>query len=230
MAMTTVETTTDQAEPALEIDLPPGFTGLPLHGSEDENAAAIGELATLLAPHAGDQATELPAYLTWFAQMLAANKVRLYGRFAVSDDALDSPVLADLVLAVAKLDPGDHDATLLRGNRTLTATHLRHQYVSRHPEADARIIDLRLGPAMAAVTAGEYRLPPEATRSSQEVTLPRLRAEFHIPAPDGTHLVMMSIATSSEAGRQAVLTEAVRIANSIRLEEPSADAVRSTLS
>lgn len=214
-------TTEHDVEPELLLDLPPGFTGLPLRGSEEDNAASIDALAAELAPHAGEHAAAMPEYVNWFAHLLADNKVRLYGRFVVSDESVAGPVPADLVLAVAALEAADDDApAALRRNPDIAAARLRQQYVERHPHADARVVRLAMNTAMVAVTAGEYRLPRDATRTGQETVLPQIRCEFQIPTPDGAHLVMMAVSTTSESGCQAVLTEAMRIANTIRVEDP----------
>ncbi|WP_092531131.1 hypothetical protein [Amycolatopsis arida] len=200
--------------PELLVDVPPGFVGLPLRGSAEDNAAAIAGLASDLAPHAGDQAAELPRHLTWLAQLLAEGSVRLYGRFAVSDTSL-----AELALAVVPLRAEDDTGpAAVRRNRHAAVEELRRHYLERHPGADARIVPLGLGPAMVAVTAGEYRLPPQATRTGQATVLPQLRAEFQLPVPAGTHLIVLVVTGRDEETWQAVLTAAMRVANSIRLE------------
>lgn len=217
-------TTEHEVEPELLIDLPPGFTGLPLRGSEEDNVASIDALAANLAPHAGRHAGDMPEYVNLFAHFLDDNKVRLYGRFAVSDENVSEPVLADLALAIAPLEADDDDApAALRRNPDIAAAQLLRQYRARHPNSDARVVRLGMNSAMVAVTAGAYRLPAEATRTGQEAVLPQIKCEFQIPTSDGAHVVMMTVSTSSEAGCQAVLTEAMRIANSIRFEEPDED-------
>lgn len=197
--------------PELLLTPPPGFVGLPLHA--DEQAT--------LTPHSGERATGLPRYVTWFAHLLAEEDIRLYGRFAVVDGVVDAPVLADLAVAVAPWD-GDDRATV-RGNRDVAVARLRKQYLARQPHADVRVLRLAIGPAMVAVTAGQYRLPPDVTRHGQDV-LPRISAEFQIPTPDGTHVALMTVSTANEAGCQGVLTTAMRVAYSIRVTRPRHDA------
>lgn len=89
-------------------------------------------------------------------------------------------------------------------------------------QRDVRVVELTAGPAMVAASAGEYRLPPEITGQPETVVRPEFKAEFQLPTPDGKRLVVMAVTTDSEAGWSAVAAEAMRIANSIRFEEPPA--------
>ncbi|WP_199431327.1 hypothetical protein [Qaidamihabitans albus] len=144
------------------------------------------------------------------------DSVRLFGRFAVGGDA---PEPATFSLAVVELTrPGAAPVAHLTRDRGLVAEALRAQYQQHRPEADTRVIDLTIGPALAAVTAAEYRLPPEMSGHSREVVRPVFRIEVQIPAPDGRHLVVVDVTTESEADWPAVAEETVRIANSIRVE------------
>lgn len=177
--------------PELLLTPPPGFVSLPLRDP--------------------DTHTGLPRYVTWFAQSLPEETIRLYGRFAVEADAVADPVLADLAAAVVLLDGDD------------SVARLRQRYRARHPHADVRAIRLATGPAIVAVTAGEYRLPPDLAGHGVDTVLRRITAEFQIPAPDGAHLALMTVSTANEAGCQAVLTAAMRVANSIRVTRPQSD-------
>ncbi|MPY77191.1 MAG: hypothetical protein GEV04_01600 [Actinophytocola sp.] len=213
-------------EPGLLLTPPPGFVGLPLRADEQDSIEA---LTGKLAPHAGERAEELPRYVTWFAHLLAEENIRLYGRFAVDVDALDEPVLADLAVAIASLNTTCEDnLAALGSNRDVAVARLRQQYLARQPHADARIIRLAMGPAMVAVTAGEYRLPSDLAQNGRAAVLPRITAEFQIPTPDGAHIVLMTVSTAIEAACQAVLTAAMRVANSIRVTRSQRDAAAAT--
>lgn len=209
--------------PTLLVDVPAGFTGLPLGQSEDGNVTSANELAAPIAQYAGQSATDVLPQVNLVANLLQTNNILLYGRFAASGDEDTEPALADLALAVAPLGTaGDERVAMLGGNRDVAAAALRRQYVARSPHADARLIRLGAGPAMVALIAGEYRLPPEMSRRHVEIVVPQIKCEFQIPAPDGT-LVMLTVGTSSETGYAAVLTAAMRIANSLRIEYPAQD-------
>ncbi len=224
MAMTTTE-----PAPELLLTPPPGFVGLPLRADEQDNATTIDALTAKLTPHANEHAPELPRYVTWFAQLLAEENIRLYGRFAVDVAALDEPALADLAVAIVSLNTTSEDQlAALRSERDVAVARLRQQYLARQPHADARVIRLAMGPAMVAVTAGEYRLPPDLARNGRAAVLPRITAEFQIPTPDGAHVVLMTVSTANETACQAVLTAAMRVANSIRVTRPKQDAASAT--
>lgn len=221
--------TTTEPAPELLLTPPPGFVGLPLHVDEHQKAASIDALAAKLIPHVGERAAEVPRYVTWFAHLLAEENIRLYGQFAVDVAGLEDPVLADLAIAVAPLDiTQDDQLVAMRSHRDVAVAQLRQQYLARHPHAHATVIQLAMGPAMVAVTAGEYRLPPDLIRDGQESVLPRIAAEFQIPTPDGTNIVLLTASTANDAACRAMLTAAMRVANSIRVTRPRQGAAATT--
>lgn len=216
-----------ESAPGLLLTPPPGFVGLPLRTGGPDNVANIDALAAKLAPHAGEHSAELPRYVTWFAHLLAEENIRLYGRYPVDVDALDEPVLADLAAAVVPLDIGSDDQLVaLRNHRDVVVAQLRQRYLERHPHAHTTVARLAMGPAMVAVTAGEYRLPSDLTR--QETVLPRIAAEFQIPTPDGAHVALLTASTAHDAACQAMLTATTRVANSIRVTRPQPHAATAT--
>lgn len=216
----TTEPGEGQRGPRVLIDVPLSFTGLALHSNEAENAVSIDRLAAALAPHADDHAGAMREYVTWFARFLADSDVRLYGRFAVSAGDDVPPATADLALAVVTLDSDDDSGpAAVRSHRAASAANLRTQYIERHPYADARVVRLGSGPALAALTIGDFALPPAATRSGERETLPQIKVEFQLPAPDGRHLAILAVTTRAESAMQTVLTEAMRIADRIRFDE-----------
>ncbi|GAA5111862.1 hypothetical protein [Haloechinothrix salitolerans] len=216
-------------EPELLLTPPPGFVGLPLRANEQDNAPSVDVLAAKLTPHAGEHTAELPRYVTWFAHLLAEESIRLYGRFPVDVDAVAEPVLADLAVAITSLNMTSEDQlAALRSHRDVAAARLRQRYQERHPHADVRVIRLAIGPAMVAVTAGEYRLPSDLTGNGHAAVLPRITAEFQIPTPDGAHVVLMTVSTANDAACQAVLTAAMRVANSVRVTRPRRDTAAAT--
>lgn len=217
--------TTTEPAPELLLTPPPGFVGLPLRADEQNDTASVDALAAKLTPHAGERAPELPRYVTWFAHLLAEENIRLYGQFAVEVAERDEPVLADLAVAVAPLDIArDDQLVAMRSHRDVAVARLRQRYLARHPHAHATVVRLAMGPALVAVTAGEYRLPPDLTRNGRAAVLPRITAEFQSPTPDGAHVVLMTVSTANETACQAVLTAAMRVANSIRVTRSHQDA------
>ena len=102
----------------------------------------------------------------------------------------------------------------------MIAAMLVKQYLEKHPDAEAHVVQLESGPSMVAQRAGEHRISPEAAGQLQEVVIPEFKAEFQILAPDAAHLVVMVITTTSEIGWPAVAAEAMRVANSVRFEYP----------
>ncbi|TCP53117.1 hypothetical protein EV191_105180 [Tamaricihabitans halophyticus] len=207
--------------PQILIDTPPGFAGLPLTADAMRNEAAVHDLARRIAEHDGQHSPEqLASYLGVFTQTMGANNIRLFGRFAVGGE---EPALATLALAVAELaDPESEDAERCRAHPTKAAEALVTQFRQRHPDAHVQVVRLNIGPALGAVVAGDYVLPPELTGQETSVRRPVIRAEFQIPAPDGAKLITMSLTTDNEDGWPAIARESVRIANTIRYQQPVA--------
>lgn len=215
-------TTTQDAAPRLVIDLPPGFTGLTVTGDSEQDAAQVQALAQRTAAAAGESPERMTDHLGIIAHVLTDNRARLFGQFATRENTDQEPVTATVVLAMPELDTTDTDVASVARNGNVVAAELERQYRQRHPESDVRVVELTAGPAMVAASAGEYRLPPEMTGQPETLVRPEFKAEFQLPTPDGTRLVVMAVITDSEAGWPAVAAEAMRIANSIRFEEPPA--------
>lgn len=211
--------------PKLLIDVPPGFAGLPITGKGEDIAAHIRELSTKAADSSPQPIDDLEDNLGAIAHFMARENIRLFGRFAVSADDLPEPVLANLALAMPRLDVGRDQVETIRENRHNVAKELVKLYRERFPDADVHEVTLDMGPAMVAQRAGEFHIPPAATGRPDEVVRTEFKAEFQIPTPDGLRLVIMTVTTDSEAGWPAVAAEAVRIANGIRLEYPESGAV-----
>lgn len=131
-------------------------------------------------------------------------------------------MLANLALAMPRLDTDPDQLETLRNSRAALAAELAKSYRKRFPDADVHEVTLDIGPAMVAQRAGEYRIPAELTHGQGEVARTEFKAEYQIPTPDCTRLIIMTVTTGSEAGWPAVAAEAVRIANSISYERPEA--------
>ncbi|MFE0023072.1 hypothetical protein [Amycolatopsis sp. NPDC059021] len=199
--------------PQVRVDLPPGFAGLPISTSDEQNAAQVWALAGKVAEETGQSREEFAQYLHALTPGLAEQGVRLFGRFAVGDD---NPGLATLTVAIqawpARPPEGFGD------NPHIVAAALAEQYRERHPGADARAIPLAIGPAMVAVEQGEFRLPPAVT-GDDEVVRPGLRIEVQIPLPDNAGLAVLSVVSGDEAQWEAVVEQTRLIANSVRVDE-----------
>lgn len=219
--------TTTAPAPGLLLTPPPGFVALPLRADEQDNVTSIDALAAKVTPRAHEHGADLPRYVTWFTNLLPEDSIRLYGQFAVDVDALDEPVLADLAAAVVPLDiDSDGQLVALRNHRDVVVAQLRQRYLARHPHAHTTVARLAMGPAMVAVTAGEYRLPPDLTR--HDAVLPRIAAECQIPTPDGAHVALLTASTAQEAACHAVLTAVTRVANSVRVTRSQPQATATT--
>lgn len=208
------------AGPGLSIDVPPGFAGIPITGGGEQIAARVRELAATAAESAPHSADELAESFGAMAHFMAREDIRLFGRFAVSDETMPEPVLANLALALPALDVDDDLAETVGNNRGEVAKQLVARYRERFPDADVHQVTLDAGPAMVAQRAGEYHIPAALSRGRGEVVRTEFKAEFQIPSPDGRRLVVMTVTTGSEQGWPLVAAEAVRIANSIGFPEP----------
>ncbi|MGH3520719.1 MAG: hypothetical protein ACRDQ7_25765 [Haloechinothrix sp.] len=172
-----------------------------------------------IAAHAKQNVETTELYLTAVAQSMAANHVRLYGQFAVGGDDLDEPALASITLAMPPARRSvDPEVATIESHRNTVAALLVKKHRDRRPEADVNVVELGIGSAMAATSAGEYRMPPEVTGQDQVVVRPQFKAEFQIPAPEGVKIIVLAVTTDNEAGWPTVAAAAMRIANSIRFE------------
>lgn len=210
----------DTVVPGLHIDVPPGFAGIPITGSGEQIAARVRALATKAAETTEHSAEELAESIGAMAHFMAREDIRLFGRFAVSDETMPEPVLANLALAMVALDVDSDLAETVGDNRGEVAKQLVRRYRERFPDADVHPVTLDAGPAMVAQRAGEYHIPAELTRGRGAVVRTEFKAEFQIPSPDGRRLVVMTVTTGDERAWPLVAAEAVRIANSIAFPEP----------
>ncbi|MEU6265075.1 hypothetical protein [Saccharopolyspora shandongensis] len=130
----------------------------------------------------------------------AEQGARILGRFAAGDP----PVSLALAVGVAPLHAMPLPAMAI-------ASSLVVPYRRRHPAAQVGVVMLANGPALVALHAGEYRLPPEGTR--EELLLPRIKAEVQVP--DGNRMVVVSVAGAGQDDWPAVIAEATRLAGSV---------------
>ncbi|MQA08285.1 MAG: hypothetical protein GEU98_06975 [Pseudonocardiaceae bacterium] len=198
------------------VDTPPGFVRLPLPSEEERGTERITALAGQIAQHDGYSAEQMSRYLGLVGTALYDNNVRLFGKFVVGTD---EPAVATLTLVLGGLtEPDSEDAERIRSYPAKAADALLARYRERRPDSDAQVVRLPIGPAVAAATAGEYRLPPEMTGQHEEIVRPVFRAEFQVLAPDGARLIILSVNTNSEAGWPDVARTALEVASSIRYE------------
>lgn len=198
------------------IDTPPGFTGLPLTSDNDVDQASVAGLAEQVSGHTEVSAHQLTQYLAPIAAEANANNVRLFGKFAVGDS---EPMLATLVMAVARIT--EEPNSTLGSHRGALAASLLRKYRERNPQADSRTLSLPIGPAVAGVVTGSYRLPPDVTGDSEEVIRPVFRTELQIPTPDGQTLIFLTISADNASNSEnlTMLAEsAMTIAQSVRID------------
>ncbi len=70
-------------------------------------------------------------------------------------------------------------------------------------------VELPIGPAIVAISGGEFHLPGEDVR-------PQIKAEYQIPFPDGRSVVVLSVAAESEDAWPAVAEATAKVAWSLR--------------
>lgn len=185
-----------------------------LTGDIDTDADEIRRVSALTAPESGQSEQELASYLAVFADWLRPQHVVLFGKFATGTE----PVLATVALALVPLDgPAVETAA---NNLDVVAGDLHAEFRERHPGADSRVIRLPIGPAVAGLVIGEFRLPPEVTGEPAEVIRPTCRAEFQIPLPGGRALAVLSVSADSADGWPDIADQAGRIARSLTIGRP----------
>ncbi|WP_370969383.1 hypothetical protein [Amycolatopsis sp. cg9] len=184
----------------LEIDLPPGFAGMPVGADDKMNRGHAWTIAGNLADGAGTSVEEFGSYLMALVPTMRANGVRVFGKFAVGRRKGD---VATLTLGVARWPD------VAPGNRDALVEAMAAQFRSRHEHAVVRPVRLPIGPAVVGFSGGEFRLPDRDART-------QIKAEYQIPLPDGRSVVILSVVAESEDAWPAVAEATAKVAWSLR--------------
>lgn len=187
----------------LQIDLPPGFAGMPVGADDKMNRGYAWTVAENAAAGAGKSVEEFGSYLMALVPTMQANGIRVFGKFAVGPRQGD---VATLTLGVA------HWPETPPGNREALVAALAEQYRSRHKCAVVQPVDLPIGPAIVAISGGEFHLPGQDVR-------PQLKAEYQIPLPDGRSVVILTAVAESEDAWPAIAEATAKVAWSLRGSE-----------
>ncbi|MET8994629.1 hypothetical protein [Amycolatopsis sp. NPDC004169] len=180
----------------LEIDLPPGFAGLPV-GRDDR---LDRRHAWMAAEGSAASVEEFGSYLMALVPAMQANGVRVFGKFAVGPRKGD---VATLTLGVARWPQ------TAPGNRDAVVAAMAEEYRARHKHAVVQPVRLPIGPAVVAISGGEFRLPERDVRT-------QIKAEYQIPLPDGRSVVILSVVAESEDAWPAVAEATAKVAWSLR--------------
>lgn len=204
-------------QPLLWLQPPEGLVPLPLHDDPEQQERVVRSLTELLSHITQQPPEELGGAMTAVADWVRQLQVRMLGSFPAHTP--DGPAVATLVVAMPPMPLGDQEPT---GEfRSMLASGLQELVKRRVPDVDCRVVELPCGPAAALVQLGEYRLPPEKTGRAEATVVPVHRAQFLVPAPTGSHLVLLEVSTGSEQGWPAAAEEAVRVAHSITFRKPA---------
>ncbi|MEV7093741.1 hypothetical protein AB0M80_12985 [Amycolatopsis sp. NPDC051045] len=182
----------------LQIDLPPGFAGMPVGSDDKLNRGHAWMVAENLA--SGTSVEQFGSYLMALVPTMQANGIRVFGKFAVGPRKGD---VATLTLGVAQWPdtaPGSRDALVAA---------MAEQYRSRHKRAVVQPVRLPIGPAIVAISGGEFHLPDGDVRA-------QITAEYQIPLPDGRSVVILSVVAESEDAWPAVAEATAKVAWSLR--------------
>ncbi|SEF28969.1 hypothetical protein SAMN05421837_104439 [Amycolatopsis pretoriensis] len=185
----------------LQIDLPPGFAGLPVGADDRMNRGHAWTIAGNVA--SGTSVEEFGSYLMALVPAMRANGIRVFGKFAVGRRKGD---VATLTLGVAQWP----DAA--PGNRDALVAALAEQYRGRHKHAVVQPVRLPIGPALVAISGGGFHLPERDVRTE-------IKAEYQIPLPDDRSVVILSVVAESEDAWPAVAEATAKVAWSLRAEE-----------
>ncbi|MEV6873992.1 hypothetical protein [Amycolatopsis sp. NPDC051128] len=188
----------------LQIDLPPGFAGMPVGSDDKMNRGHAWTVAESLAAGAGKTIEEFGSYLMALVPTMQANGIRVFGKFAVGPRRGD---VATLTLGVVRWPEA-------AGNRDAVVAAMAEQYRSRHRRAVVQPVRLPIGPAVVAISGGEFHLPERDVRT-------QIKAEYQIPLPDGRSVVILSVVAESEDAWPAVAEATARVAWSLRSGEAS---------
>jgi hypothetical protein len=182
----------------LQIDLPPGFAGLPVGADDKMNRGHAWTIAENLG--SGTSIEDFAGYLMALVPAMQANGIRVFGKFAVGRRKGD---VATLTLGVAQWPK------TAPGNRDTVVAALAEQYRGRHKRAVVQPVRLPIGPAIVAISGGEFHLPDGDVRA-------QIKAEYQIPLPDGRSVVILSVVAESEDAWPAVAEATARVAWSLR--------------
>ncbi|MEV4142903.1 hypothetical protein AB0J40_04500 [Amycolatopsis sp. NPDC049691] len=187
----------------LQIDLPPGFAGMPVGADDKMNRGHAWTIAENVA--SGTSVEEFGSYLMSLVPTMQANGIRVFGKFAVGRRKGD---VATLTLGVARWpDPAP-------GNRDALVAAMAEQYRGRHKLAVVQPVRLPIGPALVAISGGEFHLPEDDVRT-------QIKAEYQIPLPDGRSVVILSVVAESEDAWPAVAEATAKVAWSLRSQDVS---------
>lgn len=187
----------------LQIDLPPGFAGMPVGTDDKMNRGHAWTIAENLAAGAGKSVEEFGSYLMALVPTMQANGIRVFGKFAVGTRKGDVATLTLGVVQWPDTAPGNRDAVVAA---------LVEQYRARHKRAVVQPVRLPIGPAIVAISGGEFHLPRGDVRT-------QIKAEYQIPLPDGRSVVILSVIAESEDAWPAVAEATAKVAWSLRSGE-----------
>jgi len=182
----------------LQIDLPPGFAGLPVGTDDKLNRSHAWMVAENLASRTSVE--EFGSYLMALVPAMQANGIRVFGKFAVGPRKGD---VATLTLGVAQWPD------TAPGNRDAVVAALAEQYRGRHKHAVVQPVRLPIGPAIVAISGGEFHVPDRDVRT-------QIKAEYQIPLPDRRSVVILSVVAEAEDAWPAVAEATAKVAWSLR--------------
>ncbi|WP_372671682.1 hypothetical protein [Amycolatopsis kentuckyensis] len=187
----------------LQIDLPPGFSGVPVGADDRLNRSHAWMVAENVAAGAGTSIEEFGSYLMALVPTMQANGIRVFGKFAVGTRKGEVATLALGVTQWPGTAPGDRNAVVAA---------LAEQYRGRHKLAVVQPVRLPIGPAIVAISGGEFHLPEGDVRA-------QIKAEYQIPLPDNRSVVILSVVAESEDAWPAVAEATAKVAWSLRSGE-----------
>ncbi|KEI45405.1 hypothetical protein [Saccharopolyspora rectivirgula] len=200
----------------IQLEYPPGFAGLSIAGTTEQQLRERAQsLVNAAAQHGDIDPAELTDQLMAVCERLNRFRILVFGAFPTQTA---QPATATMTLASAPLRNAEGVATG-RDARSALATALLEEYQRRHPHADARVVRLPAGPSIAAVHHGELRLPAGEFGLSQDEVRPVYRAEFQFVSPDARQLAVLDVTTGSADGWEYVAGQAARTARSLRFAE-----------
>jgi hypothetical protein len=187
----------------MQIDLPPGFAGMPVGTDDKMNRGHAWTVAENLAAGAGTSVEQFGSYLMALVPTMQANGIRVFGKFAVGRRKGDVATLTLGVVQWPETAPGNRDAVVAA---------MAEEYRKRHPRSVVQPVRLPIGPALVAISGGEFHLPENDVRT-------QIKAEYQIPLPDGRSVVVLSVVAESEDAWPAVAEATAKVAWSLRSEQ-----------
>lgn len=210
------ELSAEEAEaepPEVWIGFPDDFHDLPIDGDGDWEARARAFLSLVPVDRPSEHEAAALQHLRAYAEMLQnAGVVKALACIGRIEDRLTT---ASIMVSWV---PAADDAAA-----EVAATGLSHAMQARHPERDIHVIELPVGPAVAAVSE---EVLESADESTPDVSLSIRTIEVSIPIEGSRWVLVLALSTPCQVDWEDYSAIFAEVCRSIRFADPGGDRSR----